>query len=593
MRNEDNSLTDLGNLNLITDELTVTDLQDTDMSESSGANLSVSVSSGKDEKGEHQLSSDSTTVGLTNQGHRKEQTTAGTLGGGTITRRDGSEHELGDTNRDLDQRQVVTLDQQTGGLNATVTVDHRLLSEEGREDIVESFKLAGQAAGQVADATIDGVDYVADEIAVLGDDLPEELRAQLGETGELFVDDMIRKDATDEQIAEVLQREKVSSGLGGIEEYRREKEENPDQSLIVQSPSDDTAGDSGLAEIPETGEMGVIVVQADPNNIDVSTAEKATAGMGVVSQDIKEISEENPELAMVVQGALVAATGAGGAVKALASELANRTLEAVAGDEMNDLATTHVNHGGGFVTGGTAEEFASGVEQEEQDPGSRSSELGKSDVDIRDGLVFAGSVLLGIDGVRGGGKGPNQSNVDGGNPGSGSNTTSASDRQTEINRTTEEFGSGPDTPSNPNTPHSDNNIGQNNPAYNADGQQKISNNDGASDNRPLNNDDLLWTSWKHYQKVTIGDKSYAVIGNRNYSHHAVDRMQPSGLGAPAGTLGAGRNVTPNMVEHVIRNGTSTTSMVNGAPRTVYKSGNVSVVTENGGKTVVTILRKGD
>ncbi len=140
VRNEDGSLTDLGNLNLITDELIVTDLKDTDVSESSGINMSVSMSSGKDEKGERQLSANSTTVGLTNQGHRKEQTTSGTLGGGTITRRDGSEHDLGDTNRDLNNTQVVTLDQQTGGLNATVTVDHRLMSEEGRKDIKENFE---------------------------------------------------------------------------------------------------------------------------------------------------------------------------------------------------------------------------------------------------------------------------------------------------------------------------------------------------------------------------------------------------------------------------------------------------------------------
>ncbi|WP_157729827.1 hemagglutinin repeat-containing protein [Bacterioplanes sanyensis] len=167
VRNEDGSLTDLGNLNLITDELTVTDLQDTDVSESSGVNLSVSVSSGKDEKGEHQLSSNSTTVGLTNQGHRKEQTTAGTLGGGTITRRDGSEHELGDTNRDLDQRQVVTLDQQTGGLNATVTVDHRLLSEEGRNEIKKTFVDTSQHVQEIAQAADDLTSTDIDTLAAL------------------------------------------------------------------------------------------------------------------------------------------------------------------------------------------------------------------------------------------------------------------------------------------------------------------------------------------------------------------------------------------------------------------------------------------
>ena len=134
------TLTDLCNLNLITDELIVTDLHDTDVSESSGINMSVSVSVGSDKKGSPEFSSNSSSLGLTNQGHRKEQTTAGTLGGGSITRRDGSEHELGDTNRDLDQRQVVTLDHQTGGLDATFELDHRVLSKEGLEDIKENFE---------------------------------------------------------------------------------------------------------------------------------------------------------------------------------------------------------------------------------------------------------------------------------------------------------------------------------------------------------------------------------------------------------------------------------------------------------------------
>jgi hypothetical protein len=67
-------------------------------------------------------------------------------------------------------------------------------------------------------------------------------------------------------------------------------------------------------------------------------------------------------------------------------------------------------------------------------------------------------------------------------------------------------------------------------------------------------------------------------------------MQPSGLGAPAGTVGAGRNITPNMVEAVIANGTLTNVISNGMPRTIYTAGNVSVVTENSGRTIVTILR---
>ena len=101
---------------------------------------------------------------------------------------------------------------------------------------------------------------------------------------------------------------------------------------------------------------------------------------------------------------------------------------------------------------------------------------------------------------------------------------------------------------------------------------------------------LEWNSWQNYQKTTIDGKQYAQVGDRLYSQHAVDRMQPSGLGSPAGTVGAGRNISPGIVEHTIQNGTKTSSTVNGVERTVHWSGDVGVVTESNGKVIVTILR---
>ncbi|WP_392566605.1 VENN motif pre-toxin domain-containing protein [Utexia brackfieldae] len=104
---------------------------------------------------------------------------------------------------------------------------------------------------------------------------------------------------------------------------------------------------------------------------------------------------------------------------------------------------------------------------------------------------------------------------------------------------------------------------------------------------------LEWNSWQNYQKTTIDGKQYAQVGDRLYSQHAVDRMQPSGLGSPAGTAGAGRNISPGIVEYTIQNGTKTNSTVNGVERTVHWSGDVGVVTENNGKVIVTILRRSE
>ncbi len=102
---------------------------------------------------------------------------------------------------------------------------------------------------------------------------------------------------------------------------------------------------------------------------------------------------------------------------------------------------------------------------------------------------------------------------------------------------------------------------------------------------------LPWSSWKSYPKRAVDGRQYARIGDRFYSKHAVDRMQPSGLGCPAGKSGLGRNITPNIVEHTIKTGTPQTSISNGVPRTVYWSGGDGVVTENKGNVIVTILRR--
>jgi len=101
---------------------------------------------------------------------------------------------------------------------------------------------------------------------------------------------------------------------------------------------------------------------------------------------------------------------------------------------------------------------------------------------------------------------------------------------------------------------------------------------------------LLWTSWQNYPKVTQGGREYAQIGGRLYTQHAVDRMQPSGLGAPAGATSAGRSISPNFVEDVL--GSSEGVPVkgpNGEPRLSYTNGSVQVITEDG--IVLTVITR--
>lgn len=72
------------------------------------------------------------------------------------------------------------------------------------------------------------------------------------------------------------------------------------------------------------------------------------------------------------------------------------------------------------------------------------------------------------------------------------------------------------------------------------------------------------------------------------TRHVVDRMQSSGLGTPAGGNGPGRSFPPNLIDDVLRNGTTRTVTVNGVTRTIHSSGTAEVVTEQGGRIVVTV-----
>jgi filamentous hemagglutinin len=117
----------------------------------------------------------------------------------------------------------------------------------------------------------------------------------------------------------------------------------------------------------------------------------------------------------------------------------------------------------------------------------------------------------------------------------------------------------------------------------------------------------LWGKWSDYKKVTIKGREYAKIGDKYYTRHAVDRMQPSGMryttkgSVDGGKVGAsrilnvgqvdyGRSISPNFVEDVITKGKLIdTPVINGVERQIWKSGTVEVVTE--GDIIITIMTK--
>ena len=98
---------------------------------------------------------------------------------------------------------------------------------------------------------------------------------------------------------------------------------------------------------------------------------------------------------------------------------------------------------------------------------------------------------------------------------------------------------------------------------------------------------IPWGFWGDYAKVTVDGRTYAKVGNRLYTRHAVDRMAPSGLGRAAGGS-KGRSISPNLMEDVITTGQRTDDQVDGVTRSIFRSGSVEVVTENADQTVITV-----
>ncbi|WNX61066.1 hemagglutinin repeat-containing protein [Acinetobacter baumannii] len=134
-KNADGTLTDYKGLNY-SGALELKDIQDHNYNSSRGFNVSTTIGKTTQEKDgqKSKYPNGSTTLGLQSNGQETEQLTKATMGQGTVK----NTTEL--TNRDINTTQEITRDQTTGMLNGSFTVDHRLLSESGRAEIVQQQK---------------------------------------------------------------------------------------------------------------------------------------------------------------------------------------------------------------------------------------------------------------------------------------------------------------------------------------------------------------------------------------------------------------------------------------------------------------------
>ena len=134
-KNADETLTDHGKLNY-SGELDLKDIQDHNYNSSNSFNISTTIGKTTEEKDgqKSKYPNGSTTIGLNSSGQETEQLTKATMGQGVV------KNTVDNFNRDINNTQEITRDQTTGMLDGSITVDHRLLTENGRAEIVQEQK---------------------------------------------------------------------------------------------------------------------------------------------------------------------------------------------------------------------------------------------------------------------------------------------------------------------------------------------------------------------------------------------------------------------------------------------------------------------
>lgn len=155
---------DSGELNLTTGSLTFADLSNTSYNQnrSMGLNTSVGVNDG-----ELDSTNNSTSVQYKNTSGYSKSKTLATIGQGNLTIVDSeNSDDTSRLNRDTEhtEKDLFTVDRKQGDID--VTVDHRLLTEKGQEQIAKDIEDTQEGIGDVADAA---GSVVGDENIGVGD----------------------------------------------------------------------------------------------------------------------------------------------------------------------------------------------------------------------------------------------------------------------------------------------------------------------------------------------------------------------------------------------------------------------------------------
>lgn len=219
-----------GDLNLATNELEYNDIHDFNKSENRGfgVNTGIGISTDKGQTNLHPQGS--TTVSATHTGADMEQTTHATIGSGNITVSGDTNHELAGLNRDTDKVQEITKDQITGALDASVTVDNRIFTESGREQIAKQHEDFVDNIEQIGDGLRNNIVTKSIENAITDD--TKNIIDTIG--------DYIEQDRQMTELQE--KRQDLVKALNGLTNY-----DSAEARDILQQVADFVAGTDGFS----------------------------------------------------------------------------------------------------------------------------------------------------------------------------------------------------------------------------------------------------------------------------------------------------------------------------------------------------------
>lgn len=394
---------DLGALDLDTGTLRVEDLKDSHISRQTGFSVSAYVSVGKSSEAGEDAGSrsrsdgkggdqrlDTVGVSATNNNAMSLSTVMGTLGEGDITVDGDSDPDLSGINRDVAETELELFAvDRTSGVN--LQLDTRFLTEEGREEIKEDVKAAWET-----------VETLGRSVKTIGPNLDPSLAEQTGKAGERAVDALMVQGGMSAAEANAFLRDnpELLSILGALDasgqalsdpaEAERQRQ-NEISSNEIAARTQTTIQNTLSSELtPEDNEAVIVGAELPPTAVE---SVGVTLGQGQRYMD--DLAEENPRAATLTGLAIAAASG--GPVKAAVAVVADRTLQEVAGEEIEAVEEQVTQRMGQAITfaGETQEEFAEDVAL---------SEDGKQAL-IQDGSRFVLSTIFGIlPGKKGGGK---------------------------------------------------------------------------------------------------------------------------------------------------------------------------------------------